>query len=40
MATIKCGNNYGMIFKEEKSVEVLKLLTLIVNVEECQEKNI
>ena len=33
---IKCGHGYEKIFKEEESIEILKMLDLI-NVEEYQE---
>ena len=33
----KCGHKYKKIFKEEESIEVLKILGLINNIEEYQK---
>ena len=33
----KCGNQYEKIFKEEESIETLKILGLINNIEEYQK---
>ena len=33
-----CGHEYKKIFKEEKSVEALKILGLINNIKEYQKK--
>ena len=33
----KCGHEYKKIFKEEKSIEILKILGLINNIEEYQK---
>ena len=33
----KCGHEYEKIFKEEESVEILKILGLINNIEEYQK---
>ena len=33
----KCGHEYKKIFKEEESIEVLKILGLINNIEEYQK---
>ena len=33
----KYGNEYDKIFKEEESIEMLKLLGLITNIEEYQK---
>ena len=33
----KCGNKYENIFKEEKSIEILKIPCLINNAEEYQK---
>ena len=34
---IVCGHEYKKIFKEEKSVEILKIFGLITNIEEYQK---
>ena len=33
----KCGHEYKKIFKEEESIEILKILGLINNIEEYQK---
>ena len=33
----KCGHEYEKVFKEEKSIEILKILGLINNIEEYQK---
>ena len=33
----KCGHEYKTIFKEEESIEILKMLGLSNNIEECQK---
>ena len=33
----KCGNEYKKIFKEEESIETLKILGLITDIEEYQK---
>ena len=33
----KCGHEYEKIFKEEESIEILKTLGLIANIEENQK---
>ena len=33
----KCGHEYEKIFKEEDSIEILKVLGLITNIEEYQK---
>ena len=33
----KCGHKYEKIFKKEESIEILKVLGLINNIEEYQE---
>ena len=33
----KCGHEYGKIFKEEQSIEILNILGLINNIEEYQK---
>ena len=33
----KCGHEYGKIFKEEESIEILKILGLINNVDKYQK---
>ena len=33
----KCGHEYTKIFKEEESIEILKILRLIINIEEYQK---
>ena len=33
----KCGNEYQKLFKEEESIEILKILGLINNIEEYQK---
>ena len=33
----KCGHEYKRIFKEEESIEILKILGLINNIEEYQK---
>ena len=33
----KCGHEYQKIFKEEESIEILKILGLVINVEEYQK---
>ena len=33
----KCGHEYKKIFKEEDSIQILKILSLITNIEEYQE---
>ena len=33
----KCGHEYEKIFKEKESVEILKILGLITNIEEYQK---
>ena len=37
MFYIKCGHEYGKIFKEKESIEVIKIIGLITNVEEYQK---
>ena len=34
----KCGHEYEKIFKEEKSIEILKIIGLINNIDEYQKK--
>ena len=33
----KCGHEYEKVFKEEESIEILKILGLINNIEEYQK---
>ena len=33
----KCGHEYKKIFKEEESIKILKILSLITNIEEYQK---
>ena len=33
----KCGHEYTKIFKEEESIEILKIMELIINIEEYQK---
>ena len=35
----KCGREYEKIFKEEESIEILKILGLIINIEERRANN-
>ena len=33
----KCGHEYEKIFEEKESIEILKVVALITNIEECQK---
>ena len=33
----KCGHEYKKLFKEEESIEILKIIGLITNIEEYQK---
>ena len=35
----KCGHEYEKIFKEEESIEILKILGLITNIEKIEKYN-